>query len=128
MPTPIITQARIWEDGGASLMARVKGQGGNITQSVVTSIAYSTRLLTDVATELSSGALTVSSVVFDALQPNADWSKDDLGYNFRWDAPSTLFATGGATYAVEIKVTPSSGSDDDYFLVYHLTTETIHMS
>lgn len=102
------THGTIWEDAGAMLMARVTGNdGAAITQASLSTITYK---VFDLKTEVSTGSLTISSVVFDTLQTDARWTVDSTGYNFRWDAPASLFTTSGHQYRVEIRFTPASGA------------------
>ena len=114
-----------WEDSGFSLMARITGVDASLIQQAdVASIAYSVFTLeyvdgVEVATAVSggTGALTVATVVFDTLQTDARWKKDATGYNFRWDVPAALVATGNLKHKFEIAFTPSSGE------VYHVVAE-----
>ena len=104
------------EDSSVALMARVEGaDGANITQATVSSIDYdvyestSATPNTEVVVTVS---LTVSSVVFDALQTDSGWDtvEDPLGFNFRYVALPAHFPNGGAYYDIEIKMTMSDGS------------------
>lgn len=105
-----ITVGSVWEDSGVSLMARVLvGDGTAMQQADISSIAYSVYNEADTTSATSTGTLTVATVVFDALQTDARWTKDATGYNFRWDVPASILATGGATYRFEIAFTPASG-------------------
>ena len=107
-----ITKGTVNEDSGASFMARIYGNDGAvIVQASISSIAYKVfNFKTSKTAPVSEGALTVSSVVFDTLQTDARWTEDSTGYNFRWDAPATIFTTGGDVYLIEIKFTPASGA------------------
>lgn len=123
----LIQQATAFEDGGIVLMARVLGWSGTaINQASVTSIAlkvfeYATEreaIANTNGTEITGvgGSLTVSDVVYDALQTAAPWTKDSTGYNVRYDAPATCLPNGGKWYRFEFKVTPASGAA--YWLVW----------
>ena len=121
-------EGTIWEDGGASLMARVLGHNAAaITQASVSSITYKVFDLSSGTPpdQVTSGTLTVSSVVFDTYQTDARWTKDSTGYNFRWDAPASAFPSW-SVYQIEIKFTPSSG--ETFFLVFKITANAIYSS
>lgn len=107
----VIKVGPVFEDGGASVLARVYGpDGAAITQAAISTITCR-------VTAKSSGAsvatptVTVADSVFDTLQDDALWEDvDDVGYNFKHDLPATAFPTGGETYIVEYKFTPVSGA------------------
>jgi hypothetical protein len=100
----------VFEDSGFSLMARVQGSdAANVQQADISSIAYSVFDLSDTTTATATGTLTVASVVFDSLQTDARWTEDSTGYNFRWDVPASIGATGDKVYRIEIAFTPASG-------------------
>ena len=110
MPAATIWKGSMFEDSGASPMARIVGNDGvNIVQADVTSIY---RIIYNAATGVvvqASTEITVANAVFDTLQTDARWSYDDTGYNFRDDAPAAQFASGSVVYRIEYKFTPASG-------------------
>lgn len=64
---------------------------------------------TETGTEKTPGNgddLDVESCVFDTLQP---WEIDNIGYNIRVIVSGDYITTGGKTYRIEVKVTPSEG-------------------
>lgn len=92
------------------LLARVLAPDGDPAQQAdISSIAYSVYDLHPDPDSTQTGTLVVADVIFDALQTDSRWTADATGYNFRWDAPASLFATGGHTYRVEVTLTPASG-------------------
>lgn len=110
MPVAQVFRAVCFEDAGVTFLARIKGNdGSNITQASLSSIAYTVTDMADASTVIS-GTLTISAVVFDALQTGARWTVDSTGYNFLWAAPATLAPTGGRKYRVELLFTPASGA------------------
>ena len=125
MASPIITKGSVFEDGGASLMARVVGNAGaNIVQADITSIARNVY----VGSTLSVGptAMTVATVVFDTLQTDARWGEDSTGYNFRDDVAATVFADGDVIYRIEYSFTPASG--EVFWVVYECLTVNVRTS
>ena len=127
MASPSIHKVRAFEDSGISLMARITGtDAANIAQSDVSSIAYSVFDSNDYSTAVSTGALTVSNVVFNSLQTDARWTTDSTGYNFRWDMPASILTVGDRVYRVEITITPSSG--EVYHVVFDVSTVPIYRS
>lgn len=121
-----VLNASVWEDGGASFMARITGtDGANIVQADVSSITYTVYDLSDnsVVSGHDGASLTVASVVFDTLQTDARWRADATGYNFRHAIAATAFPTGAKTYRLEYKFTPASGAV--YWLVYSVTAQDL---
>lgn len=91
-------------------MARVYGASGTaIVQADVSSIEYSVFDKADTSTATATGTLTAASVIFNTLQTDSRWGKDSTGYNFAWNVPASVFATGSKTYRIEVKITPTSG-------------------
>jgi hypothetical protein len=125
-----IEKGKIWEDGGATCLSRVTNVSGSaITQATVSTISRKVFNITPgyatPDTALSTSSLTVSSVVFDTLQTDARWTKDDTGYNFRDSPAYTIFTTAGL-YRVEYLFTPSSG--DPFFVVFELHAQAVRTS
>jgi hypothetical protein len=65
---------------------------------------------TDFDNTVLDAALTVSSVVFDALQTDGRWTRDGTGYNFRYDVADTICTEAGALYLFEAVIETSGGS------------------
>lgn len=102
----------VHEDGGATVMARLYAWSGSaLSQSATTSITAKVfDLYSDTpTTAVVSTTLTVSAVIFDALQTDARWTLDTTGFNFLHAIPATYFPTGGHLYQVEYKITPATG-------------------
>lgn len=116
-----------FEDGGATLMARVTGwNAADIVQSDISSIHYSVYDRTAETSVVSATALTVSAVVFNTLQTDARWSVDSEGYNFRHTVPASALPNGDRLYRVEYKFTPASG--EVFFLAFDIQAQAIYQS
>ena len=122
MPQPIITRSRIFEDGSATFMARVvkADDGTNIAQADVTGITYSVSESVTGTEIVASTVLTVSAVVFDALQTTAIWTVDSTGFNFRHRIAETVFTTPGILYRIEYLFDPAAA--DDFWVVFEALT------
>lgn len=110
MSTPVFECQPVFEDSAFSLMARVHANGVNVTQAVVSAISiyvYDTADGSQVGSEVTP---VVASTIYDALQTDGRWAKDNVGYNFRWDASDSVLPNGGKEYRIEVKMTPTSGS------------------
>ena len=119
------TNATIYEDTGITCMSRILGDDASaITQATTSAITVAVfKNTSTVATYTAS--LTVADVVFDAYQTDARWS-GSTGYNFRTALPALVFDTGDATYTVEFKFTPTSGSQ--YFVIFEIDTIEVFTS
>jgi hypothetical protein len=116
-----VWQAKVNEDGTATLLGRVTardgtgtsvtGEGKCLKQADLSSITAKVFDLHD-GTTTYTATLTISSVVFDSLQVDAIWNlaADSNGYNFLADLPTTAFPTGGRTYRAEAKFTTTGGT------------------
>lgn len=115
--------AAVWEDQQLWLAGRVQNNSAaNITQASLSSISASAFQL-NAAKTVTYGptALTISSVVFDALQTSdARWTEDATGYNFACTIPGTAFPEGAQRYQVEITFNPVSGGA--FYLGAEVTT------
>ena len=112
-----------WAGDSLGLMARVVGESATyITQASLSTITYKVYdpSLIGSPAPISSGSLTISSVVFDALQTDARWNLDSIGYNFRWNMPAGTLPLSNRAYRIEIKCTTTSGWV--FTLVYQIST------
>lgn len=110
--TATVWQFKTMEDSGCSIMGRVvlPATAAYITQAAFGTITVSYRRI-DGTGPVTTTSLTVSSVVYDTLQTTARlWTKDSIGFNFKWDAAATIFTQGNGRYAVTFLFTPSSGA------------------
>ena len=100
-----------WEGVTPKLMARITGHdGANITQSDITSIERTFYDL-DGDPDEPIGAATapvVADVVFDTLQLDDLWNKDEDGYNFKDEVVGSLL-TEPHRYMVKWIFTPTEG-------------------
>lgn len=110
-PTTIL-QTTCYKSTGICVMARVYGDAGTaITQASLSGITYAVYEETNAnAVVVASTALTVSSVVYDALQTSDPrWTVDSTGYNFAHALSASAFPNAGR-FRVEYVFTPASGS------------------
>lgn len=122
MGTATRPTGQVLKQSSAAFMARIDDHDGSyLTRADVASIAYTIyewqaskpddRSTT--VTGHSAVALTVSSVVYDTLQDDTAWSKDNTGYNFRF-VPSNVtnkpFSTASKDYLVRVELTMADGS------------------
>jgi len=118
-----ITRASIWEDGDVTEMARFQINGANAVQSDLSTIV---RKIYDRAagdTLVSTENLAVASVVFDTLQTDGRWSRDETGYNFRDRIEAVNFPTGGRTYRVEYLFTGVSG--EKFWIIFEHPVQNV---
>ena len=120
------TRAIIYEDSGITCMARIQGgDASNITQATTSAITVAVFKNAN-TTATYTASLTVADVIFDSLQTDSRWSKDSTGYNFRYGVIASVFDSGDATYRVEFKFTPTSGSQ--YWVIYSIDTVEVFSS
>lgn len=128
MPAPISLKDVIWEDSDVFLMARIAGEdGAYITQASITSITCYIQNL-NTGTAPTPPSITVSDVVFDALQTDAIWTADSTGYNFKVQVADTFFAEGDTKYLVEFRFTSASTPDFKFPVQYFLITKRVYGS
>ena len=120
------TRGTIYEDSGLTCMARIQGADTSyITQATTSAITVAVfKNANAVATYTAS--LTVADVVYDSLQTDARWSKDSTGYNWRFPVVASVFDAGDATYRLEFKFTPTTGSQ--YWVIYEIDTVEVFTS
>lgn len=110
------------EDGTATLLGRitarngtgaatgVAGEGNWIKQADVSTITCKSIDVTNDPTAATTQTITSSAIIDTPVTSTALWTVDSTGYNFLWDAPSSIFATGGHKYRIEVSVT-TTGSE-----------------
>lgn len=126
MAIVIATQAEIWEDGGASFMARIVGNDAvAITQAAITAITCAVVNAVTLAS-VATPTIAVASTVFDSYQTDARWTVDTTGYNFRHDMPASSFATGDTTYEIDYLFDPVSG--ENFPVVFRVHARSIAIS
>lgn len=126
-PSDIIVQT-VWEDGDATELARIQINGADMVQADLSSIQ---RKIFDVSSDTKGTALettnpSIGSVVFDTLQTDGRWSKDNTGYNFRDKVAAASLDTGGRTYRVEYLFTGTGG--EKFFVVWEHPLKGVHTS
>ena len=101
----------VWEDTTPKLMARVVADddGLVIVQADVSTISKLVTLESTGAVVVASAALTVSAVVFNALQTDARWTIDTTGYNFAHTLATTDIPDGDSFYLVQYLFTGATG-------------------
>ena len=131
----------VWQQKGAVATARIRNNAGvYITQASLTSVTRNVYDLDNAgALVLGPTTLTISSVVFDALQnQGADlvlWTAngeqiDNVGWNFKDAIPATAFPLGRnglilqRRYRLEYVFDPTSG--DDFALVYEAPARNLY--
>lgn len=84
---------------------------GDVQQADVASITYASFEVDadGAATQVSSGTLTISAVIFDALQTGDIWPFED-GFNFRPSIQRENFPDGDVSYRVECLFTLTGGT------------------
>jgi hypothetical protein len=123
-----ITRASVWQGMPVALMARLRNPAGvYVTQASLASISYT---LFDLGSDnptptvpTSSGSLTISSVIFDALQLDARWTIDTIGYDFLWLMPGALLVNAPTEYRMKVLFTGTDGNV--YPAVYQLLTQPL---
>lgn len=103
----------VYEDSSFVVLANVKGSDGDsVAQADVSTIVVSGGDLSGATpnTATYTASLTVSDVVFNAMQTDSRWSVDSVGYNFAHTVPSTFAATGGHVYWLEYKFTATDST------------------
>lgn len=108
MPKPTKWPSTGWQNTDTPFAAHVQIAGVDITQSGISAASY-TVISSSGAVLANAVALTVSAVVFNALQTDARWTADNTGYNLLFTVPATYFPSAG-DYTVRCDLTPSGGN------------------
>lgn len=125
-PVAIICQAVV--GGPLTLLGRVELEDAtNAQQADIASGVYSiakfdqdNESITTPVTGHTAVALTIADVIFDALQTDARWTLDEIGYNFRQvinNEDDLAFATSG-DYKVTVTFTDKQSPAQPIVLVY----------
>lgn len=120
MPTAKDIHGSAFKNGSAVLLARiVDATGANVQQAGLAAIEYSIYELDPCRPDESVAvtghdrvAVSVSSVIFNALQTGGLWTADDVGFNFRHEinvSSADAFPKAGAQYQIRYELTPTSG-------------------
>lgn len=113
----VAAQAFTWQGTDPTFMARLTGKDNNnnrlvLAQANFSSITYSV-YDSSAGTLVNSGTLTISSVIFNALQTGSlgnIWTQDSIGFNFLATLPaSSNFPSGGKVYLLSITFTLVGG-------------------
>lgn len=120
MPNARDIPGTVFKNGSCTLLARVVGADGRpIVRADVASAQYTVYLLDE--TDADAGmpvaghvdvSLEVAGLLYDALQKDALWDVDDVGYNFKHMldvSAHPAFAAAGSTYRIVFELTPASG-------------------
>lgn len=96
------------------------------TQSALSSITYKVWPLSN-PRDVTSGTLTISSVVYNTLQTGSGWKSGRLadqyteGFNFRAVLAGTLFPKENETYRIHIRLVPNTGDEGPPIIHDHTT-------
>lgn len=119
----------VWQDAGASILARVYGHDGQpLLQTSISSLSRTVTEITDPtapATIAGPTLLTLADVWYDTLQTDGRWKEDETGYNFLDPLPASVLPKRGqdAAYRVEYLLTPTSG--EKFRFVFELLAKQI---
>lgn len=105
-------EAVVPEDSRPILLARfTKLNGAVAVQADVSSISLKIFDLDgdSPSSPVSSTAPSVAGSVFDTLQTNSNWTRDDSGYNFSTQIPAAVLTEGRRRYAAEVMATLVAG-------------------
>ena len=116
----------VWKGSHAILMARIVDIDNIlVNQGGVTGITCQVTQM-DNPTNFTQPSVVVASAVFNALQTDAKWTKDDLGYNFLFEITPDDIPLGEKTYRVEFTVTDINTKISH--IVYEITTAPLFKS
>lgn len=133
----ILDRTKQWagfEDTKIVLMDRVTNlAGAYVTQASLSTMVYRVDEYASEAdaracsngTEIATAqSLTIADCVYDTLQTAEPWDSDadPTGYNVKCVMPKTTRPNGSKWHRYEIMLTPTSGSDDAFPLVWIIET------
>lgn len=132
----MITILHALEDSALELMDRLAGRHGVlVTQGAISTITYQVweceseelaRRAIGTPVYATPAALNKADVIYDDLQIDAAWTRDLVGFNFRFESPPADRPTGGKWHRFEFKFTPTLGNP--FFRVWAVKTLPIATS
>lgn len=123
----IIKKLRWWKGVPLVLLSHaVDGDGGEIVQADVASLALKV-FNQDTGTQILTTIVpVVADTIFDTLQLDYDWDEDTEGYNFRYTLAGTYFPTADLLERIEVLATPTSGGQPFPIGVWEVQVEGLH--
>lgn len=119
-----VIKGQAYQQSGVILMARlISNAGVYVSQAAISSITCGVYDTASPNQVVASPSVSVASTIYDTLQTNLLWTKDALGYNFKYELPSSALPRGNKTYRVEFRVTPVGGQQ--YHIVFEIQTERL---
>lgn len=118
MSCPVITEAKVYQNGEAIFMAQVQGLNGELVKKAdvteidgyVVIVEGSGQVIT-VVLDNADFTIDVDDVVFDTpVTGDSRWTMDEVGYNFLYQMQREAFPQGGKKYRVEFRFTMQDGS------------------
>lgn len=107
--TAAITQT-VWEGSTPVILARVQGIAGtNVTQASLSTLKYHVRNSSDVEV-IASTALTIASIIFDAVQTDSGWDEDATGFNFKHQLGAASLPEAAEIYTVVYQFVDTAGA------------------
>ncbi len=105
-----VIKGECWEDSGVTLLARIRGDGGLVTQASIDTITCKVfdKQSSTPRTAVETPTVVVADSIFNTLQTDERWGIDDTGFNFAFEVPASII-TSPHTYRIEFKFTPTSG-------------------
>ena len=122
-----VPQAVVFEDTTVTFLARLKVDASNVlTAAVQSDFSAITYAVYSGETSIGTGTLTISSVIYNALQTGSIWTVDTTGFNFKATLAASLFLSPSTTYTVEFKNTLTGGNV--FWSVFEVRTHAIATS
>ena len=115
MGTTDIITATVWEDGGATLLARIIDNDSTaLKQADIDGTGTIKYYLYDEDSNTPDTAVTTTTlneatVIKDTLQTDDRWTVDSTGYNFIHVIAASELSSGGHRYRAEVIFTPDAG-------------------
>lgn len=114
--------SRIPAGSSVPLLARVVD---GVTESPITAAQIQTVALRIVDMKTKAATTPAISDPSAVIKPLTAWSKDEIGYNFRYDAKPTELVAGDRVYQYQFTFTPTDVSAQPFKLVIEVPTFAI---